>query len=404
MRKKWMIYGTLIVFALFFSINLYLFDKYDKSLSRTVISDSIIQVKQRDFTLFFPAKGVVSSPHVEKIFLPTDMNEVEKIFVRSGQEVQMGTPLFSLKSDQLDEQIEALANELTYWQQQQTEVEQSIKSLETDEQTQEETQEGQENSQALLIQQLQSEKREIESKIYDITNQKNYLQKKKEKQIVTSPAAGIVDNVELNKPHPFISIVSRPYLIKGTLSEMDLPKIKEGQRVNIIPLGQRKNTYSGTIMEIDKFPTQQKKESFYPFYVRLENDQASMPYGSHVSLSIILQESKNVPSIPKTSVVQKQKKHIVYKLSKNKAVARTVHLGLADGLEHEAVSGIRSGDWIIDHPPSSLYEGMTVSTPMKPDKIKKKYFRDFTKTDIASLIASGYFRTKTDAVEKMIKK
>ncbi|QSB49450.1 efflux RND transporter periplasmic adaptor subunit [Parageobacillus toebii] len=401
MRKKWMIYGTLIVFALFFSINLYLFDKYDKSLSRTVISDSIIQVKQRDFTLFFPAKGVVSSPHVEKIFLPTDMNEVEKIFVRRGQEVQMGTPLFSLKSDQLDEQIEALANELTYWQQQQTEVEQSIKSLETDAQTQE----GQENSQALLIQQLQSEKREIESKIHHINNQKTYLQKKKEKQIVTSPAAGIVDNVELNKPHPFISIVSRPYLIKGTLSEMDLPKIKEGQRVDIIPLGQRKNIYSGTITEIEKIPAQQKKESFYPFYVHLENNEASLPYGSHVSLSIILQESKNVPSIPKTSVVQKRKKHIVYKLSKDKADARTVQLGLADGLEHEAVSGIRSGDWIIDHPPSSLYEGMTISTPMKLDKIKKKYFRDFTKTDIVSLIASGYFRTKTDdAVAKMIKK
>jgi HlyD family secretion protein len=401
MRKKWMIYGTLIISAAFFSTNLYLFHKYDKSLSRTVISDSIIQVKQRDFTLFFPTKGVVSSPHVERIFLPSTMNDVEKIFVRRGQEVQMGTPLFSLKSDQLDEQIEELANELAHWQQQQNEVEQAIESLETDAQTQE----GQENSQALLMQQLQSEKREIESKIHHITNQKSNLEKKKEKQIVKSPTAGIVANVELNKPHPFISIVSRPYLIKGTLSEMNLPKIKEGQRVNIIPLGQRKNIYSGTITEIEKIPAQQKKESFYPFYVRFENNEASIPYGSHVSLSIILQESKNVPSIPKTSIVQKRKKHIVYKLSKGKADARVVQLGLADGLEQEAVSGIRPGDWIIDHPPSSLYEGMAVSTPMKPGKIKKKYFRDFTKTDIVSLIASGYFRTKTDdAVAKMIKK
>jgi HlyD family secretion protein len=401
MRKKWMIYGTLTVFALFFSINLYLFDKYGKSLSRTFISDSIIQVKQRDFTLFFPAKGVVSSLYVEKIFLPSNMNDVEKIFVRRGQEVQMGTPLFSLKSNQLDEQIEALANELTYWQQQQTEVEQSIKSLETDAQTQE----GQENSQELLIQQLQSEKRDIESKIYDITNQKNYLQKKKEKQIVTSPVAGIVDNVELNKPHPFISIVSRPFLIKGTLSEMDLPKIKEGQRVNIIPLGQRKNTYSGTIMEIDKFPAQQKKESFYPFYVHLENNEASLPYGSHVSLSIILQESKDVPSIPKTSIIQKKKKHIVYKLSKDKVDARSVQLGLADGLEREIASGIHAGDWIIDNPPSSLYEGMTISTPMEPGKIKKEYFRYFSKTDMASLIISGFFRTKTDdVIEKITKR
>jgi HlyD family secretion protein len=401
MRKKWMIHGTFIISAAFFSINLYLFHKYDKSLSRTVISDSIIQVKQRDFTLFFPTKGVVSSPHVERIFLPSKMNDVEKIFVRRGQEVQMGTPLFSLKSNQLDEQIEELTNELAHWQEQQNEVEQAITSLETDAQTQE----GQENSQALLMQQLQSEKREIESKIYHVTNQKSNLEKKKEKQIVKSPTAGIVANVELNKPHPFISIISRPYLIKGTLSEMNLPKIKEGQRVNIIPLGQRKNIYSGTITEIEKIPAQQKKESFYPFYVRLENNEASIPYGSHVSLSIILQESKNVPSIPKTSVVQKRKKHIVYKLSKNKADARIVQLGLADGLEQEAVSGIRPGDWIIDHPPSSLYEGMTVSTPMKLDKIKKNYFRDFTKTDIVSLIASGYFRTKTDdAVAKMIKK
>ncbi|WMT19826.1 efflux RND transporter periplasmic adaptor subunit [Parageobacillus toebii] len=401
MRKKWMIYGTLIVFSLFFSINLYLFDKYGKSLSRTFISDSIIQVKQRDFTLFFPAKGVVSSPHIEKIFLPTDMNEVEKIFVRRGQEVQMGTPLFSLKSNQLDEQIEELANELAFWQQQQNEVEQSIDSLKMDM----ETQEGQENSQALLIQQLQSEKREIESKIHHLTNQKAYLEKKKEKQIVKSPAAGIIDNVELNKPHPFISIVSRPYLIKGTLSEMELPKIKEGQRVKIIPLGQRKNIYSGTITEIDKIPTQQKKESFYPFYVHLENNEASLPYGSHVSLSIILQESKDVPSIPKTSIVQKRKKHIVYKLSKDKVDARSVQLGLADGLEREIVSGIHAGDWIIDNPPSSLYEGMTISTPMELGKIKKEYFRYFSKTDMASLITSGFFRTKTDdVIEKMMKK
>jgi HlyD family secretion protein len=401
MQKKWMIYGIFIISAVFFFINLYLFHKYDKSLSRTVISDSIIQVKQRDFSLFFPVKGVVSSPHVERIFLPSNMNDVEKIFVRRGQEVQMGAPLFSLKSDQLDEQIEELTNELAYWQQQQNEVEQSIKSLEMDAQAQKD----QENSQALLMQQLQSEKREIESKIYHMTNQKIYLQKKKEKRIVQSPATGIVANVELNKPHPFISVVSPPYFIKGTLSEMDLPKIKEGQRVNIIPLGQRENTYSGTIAEIDKVPAWQKKESFYPFYVRLENNQASIPYGSHVSLSIILQESKNVPSIPKTSVVQKRKKHIVYKLSKGKADARIVHLGLTDGLEQEAVSGIRPGDWIIDRPLSSLYEGATVSTPMKPGKIKKKYFRYFSKTDMAALIISGFFRTQTDdTVAKMIKK
>ncbi|WP_199426525.1 efflux RND transporter periplasmic adaptor subunit [Thermaerobacillus caldiproteolyticus] len=405
MYKKWILYSVIAICIALISINTYLLYTKEEPSHRTMITRSIVPVKKSNFQLFFPTKGVVTAPYIEKVFIPSDLETIDKILVRSGQEVQAGTPLLVQKSNQINEQIEQLEHEMTYLQQQLEDIEQSIQHVETDNQMAEQ----QEGINTMILQQLQSEKRAIETKINNVSNQKVYLEKQKEKQLIKSPITGIVEKVELKEQHPFISIISPPYLIESTLSEMDLTKIKKGQQVKISPFGQHDHRYMGNVVEIGKIPIHapslSNKESRYPFYVRIENDEQSLPYGSHVSLSVILKESKNALSIPKKSIVQKEKKPIVYTISKGKVKKCEVEIGLSNGLQQEVITGLHDHDWVISNPPSSIKENMLVAKPLELKKIQRADLRYLSKKEILSLIIAGFFRTNVQpTVEKIAEK
>jgi HlyD family secretion protein len=397
MVKKWLLPSAIAISILFVAVNTYVIFK--KDFSRTTITDSIASIKKEDFQQFLPGKGLVVASNVKKVFIDTQPGAIDQVLVKKGQSIQNGTPLVQLKNDDIDHQITKLESKINELKNQLEEIEQSIRDLENYKQDRFEKDEEyaalQETEILGEIQELQSEQRMIDLKIKDYESELDVLEKKKQKFVVKSNTVGIVEKVHLEGNYPYISILTPPYLIEGEISEFHLKKIKEGQKVKITSSVDPKTEYTGKVVEISKLPstkpTLHNKESFYPYYVEFEKDE-KLPYGSHVQLAIIMKESENALSIPKTAVIRKGKKEFVYVLKNGKLEKHKIKLGISNGTRHEVTSGLNEGDWIIANPSKSIKEGMLVASPLQMEKIEKKLLKQFSKSNIAELILKGFLK------------
>jgi HlyD family secretion protein len=398
MYKKWILPSMISASLLLTGINTYFLYKNKEIFKRVAISQTIDPVDKKDFQLSLSTKGVVTASDEKKVFIDSQSETVEQVLVKRGQSVEVGTPLVQFKNDEIDHQISQLEKKMSQLQTQSQEIEQSIRDLEAFKQnvTQETSFSKEETDLLIEIRELETEKRMLEMNMQHLEEEIDYLEKKKQKYVLKSNVTGIVEEVQLQGNHPFISILVPPYLIEGEVSEFNLNKVKEGQTVKIYPSVDRNNEYHGIIAAVSKLPSTQptlhKKESFYPFYVELKEKSDRLPYGSHAYLSIILKESKNAPSIPKTAVVREGKRKFVYVVNNGKIEKQKVKLGISNGSNQEVISGLTSEDWIITQPSSSMKEGMLVSTPLQVEKLQKETIKQLSKTEWAYSLLKGFLK------------
>jgi HlyD family secretion protein len=399
MYKKWILPSAIAASMLLIGVNTYFLYNKNEIFHKTVISESIVPINKEDFQLFLQTKGLVAPSDIKKVFINTQSETIEQVLVKKGQLIQTGTPLVQLRNEDIDYQISSLENKLSKLQTQAQEIEQSIRDLEEYRQSLEQDEEdksAQETNLLSEIRQLQTEQRAIEMKINDVASEKDYLEKQKQNNVIKSNTNGVVEKVQLEGDHPFISIVTPPYIIEGELSEFNLHKVTEGQKVKVNSLADRKTTYTGKITAISKIPTNQptlrEKESFYPFYVELEEKAEDLPYGSHVQLAIIVKESEDALSIPKTAVTQEGKNQFVYAIKNGKIKKQKVKLGIMNGSKQEIVSGLKSGDWIIAKPSSFIKEGMLVASPLQVQKVQKNKIKQLSRTELSYLVLKGFLK------------
>jgi HlyD family secretion protein len=399
MFKKWLLPSAIVVSILLVGANTYVLLKKDETFSRTTITDSITSIKKEDFQLFLPGKGLVVASNIKKVFIDTQPGMIDQVLVKKGQSIQTGTPLVQLKNDDIDHQISQLESKINELQNQLDEIEQTIRDLENYKQdllqNEEEYIALQETEILGEIRELQTEQRMMDLKIKDYESEVDVLEKKKQKFVIKSNTAGIVEEVHLEGNYPFISILTPPYLIEGEISEFHLKKIEEGQKVKITSSLDPKTEYTGKVMEISKLPstipTLHNKESFYPYYVEFDKNE-KLSYGSHVQLAIVMKESENALSIPKTAVIRQGKKEFVYVVKNGKLEKHKIKLGISNGTRQEVTSGLSESDWIIANPPTSIKEGMLVASPLQAEKIEKKLLKQLSKSKIAELILKGFLK------------
>jgi HlyD family secretion protein len=399
MFKKWLLPSAIVVSILLVGANTYVLLKKDETFSRTTITDSITSIKKEDFQLFLPGKGLVVASNIKKVFIDTQPGMIDQVLVKKGQSIQTGTPLVQLKNDDIDHQISQLESKINELQNQLDEIEQTIRDLENYKQdllqNEEEYVALQETEILGEIRELQTEQRMMDLKIKDYESELDVLEKKKQKFVIKSNTAGIVEEVHLEGNYPFISILTPPYLIEGEISEFHLQKIEEGQKVKITSSLDPKTEYTGKVMEISKLPstkpTLHNKESFYPYYVEFDKNE-KLSYGSHVQLAIIMKESENALSIPKTAVIRQGKKEFVYVVKNGKLEKHKIKLGISNGTRQEVTSGLSESDWIIANPSTSIKEGNLVASPLQAEKIEKKLLKQLSKSKIAELILKGFLK------------
>lgn len=331
--------------------------------------------------------GVIVSENIIKI--EKDANRtIGKVFVKAGDEVTSGDVLFSYDAElqrlELDKQkieLERMVSENSDIKSQIADLEKKMSSASKDQQLQ----------YTVEINSLKAQYKEgeynIKIKRRDIAEAESNIANTD----VTAPVSGRVTAVNESgtdnngSPLPYITIQqSGAYRVKGTVNELNRPKIYEGAAVTIQSRTDPDQVWSGTVSKIDtENPVQnggsqwgglisdtmdggsQTASSSYPFYVDLA-DSAGLLLGQHVYImpsmgASIMGEGIWLPSFyvcfeteskgkddSGTDEVNDTRAYVWAADKHGKLEQRTVYLGDQDPAtgSYEIVSGLSMEDYI----------------------------------------------------------
>lgn len=143
--------------------------------------------------------------------------------------------------------------------------------------------------------------------------------------------------------------------IELLVNEKQLSKLVVGQETNIyVPL--LSQTFSGTIFNINLYPSSQSSQTQYPVTVRFtdlsSSDYKTLRLGMKTIVNVSLDE-KTALLIPLSSVKSIGDKDMVMISEKNRVKAlREVTLGATHGVYVEVISGLQPGEEILEHHPA----------------------------------------------------
>ena len=167
--------------------------------------------------------------------------------------------------------------------------------------------------------------------------------------VLTAPFDGVVANLfakqfnTASTSDVFCSIIdTRTLEAAFTVLESELPLIKTGDRVEVAPFALSDVTADGRISEInplvDKDGMVQVKAAV--------NDKGKLFEGMNVRVSIHRSLGKQLV-VPKSAVVLRSGKQVVFTLTEDKAYWNYVHTGLENADSYTIIDGLKEGDIVI---------------------------------------------------------
>ena len=314
--------------------------------------------------------GVVEAQKLMNFKKSSD-KPIETIYVKEGDSVEKGTPLFKynvshsendIASANLD--IEGLNNEIAV--------------LRSSEQTTE------------IQLQIEEKNLEIRQKQAEIAK----LQKEIDQSIVKSTIKGVVKKVndggtdQSGAELPIVSITETgEFRVKGKVSEQSISFITKGQKVIIRSRVDESKTWGGSISNIETEPQSERhnedmfaggssegseKSSVYPFYITLDSTEDLM-LGQHVFIEPV---SEGQVAPPKEGlwldmslfVTDENGKSFVWSSKNGKLIKKDVELGEVneETFSVEVKSGLSKDDFVT-WPDETFKEGMKVSEPSEGD-------------------------------------
>ena len=321
--------------------------------------------------------GVVEAQSTVEIQVDTSKT-VKEIYVAVGDEVQAGDLLFSYDSDAIVLEIDQLKLDI---QRLESTISSNYTEIQDLRQQQASAPADMQLEYSLNIQTLQNE---ISSCQYSIKSKQNELASKRaslENTDVAAKVSGTVtavpskgdstDYMEGQNSNSFKIMESGEYLIKCTISELNLQMISQGAPV-VIESRVDDKQWSGTIKSIDTSNTAGantdemgpvmegggESASKYYFYVSPDNSEGLF-LGRHVIVSLGGAKKAAGLYISGFFVCDAETDPYVWKDENGKLVKQPVTLGEFDEelYEYRIASGLEATDYIA-YPDETLREGM----------------------------------------------
>ena len=291
-------------------------EKGSGSTSNAVFVDSVGTITGLTGSggLFSKYSGVVEPQKTEKIQLTSGLT-VKKNYVSVGDEVQVGTKLFSYDTDDAQDKITQLEIDIENY-------EISIKSSESQvAQLEKERAKVKDDEKLSYTTQIMTTQNNIKRYQYEMKSKQAEMENLK-KQIanadVTSPIQGIIKSISSNTggddssdtsssmnsdnedSSAYMTIMATgEYRIKGKINEQNMSEISEGMDMIVYSRVDETQTWKGTLTTIDKESNSSNSNSSYsfgdsgdssmtssstyPFYVELDSSDGLM-LGQHVYL------------------------------------------------------------------------------------------------------------------------
>ncbi|MGJ3197394.1 efflux RND transporter periplasmic adaptor subunit [Peribacillus frigoritolerans] len=415
MSGKWKIAAVSIASIVLITVNLYLIEKKESKVERTVFVENWTKVKKDTITDTIQKNGVIKPVEEYDIYFDAKKNDFKKFLVKEGDAITAGSSLFEYKTSELDALKANLEAEKTAAEGEIAGIEEYIGKLRSYQGTvtsepNAAIDESVEKNLNIDITTSSSDliKSNIEQEMYKQELEKNRLDEKVkmldaklssiEEQssaiVTTSEADGVVKSINKNLNNPIISIVSTNVAIEGDFSEEEMKKAEVGMTIKASSSDSKKSL-KGKIGRIHSYPAEEpslKKENRFPFQALIEpegEETETLLVGSKVNLTVITNEKAGVPSIP-IEAVHYQKQPYIYKLTNKGHVDKHyITKGLKAEGKQEIIKGPSIGDVILLKPNVAVKNHSYFITPIQFEKVKAGTYKKFTSREKVRYLLLG---------------
>lgn len=413
--KKW----TAIIFiALFVAVNVYLILMKDSEIARSEYIHEWRTVQKQNLVLSTERAGVVAPAEEEYVYFQQGAGDFEQFFVKVGDQVSTGTPLFEYSPRNLEATIEQFEAEITKLQSEQFGLQENIRNLESIEQSLRQVEVEEEENENLSNKAVAST---IEAQIYEKELQLSRIEAEMDKfeeliansnshlgsLTVESPITGMVKEISHNLQNPVVTITSTDQHVKGLLAEEDLQEIQEGMKAIV---SGSFGKMDGVISKVSVTPEDDPQvgvKSEYEFVVQLqepeenvtedlseenlneteteEASQATIYTGSHVSVKIITEEVVDALTLPRET----NRLGEIYVLKSNGTIEkRPVQMGITINGVYEITSEAEEGELVV-YEPTRIRNNISFFTPLDLSHMSTQELKEMDKTEILKYLGRG---------------
>lgn len=175
--------------------------------------------------------------------------------------------------------------------------------------------------------------------------------------IITSPGSGIVSNITIvsgmmlgqSTSATRVAIVKmqgKP-LVTLNLSEIDILKVKQGQKAIITIDSLTGKTFSGKVASIDRIGTVTSGVTNYPVIIQFDTESEDLLPNMSVSANIINETKTDVLMVPTSAIKSDNNGNYVQVLKNNNPLSVSVEIGISNDTQTEIVSGLNEGEVVI---------------------------------------------------------
>lgn len=146
------------------------------------------------------------------------------------------------------------------------------------------------------------------------------------------------------------------------LTEIDVTKVKEGNKVTVTLDAFSGKTFTGKVISIDTTGVTSSGVTSYPAVVQLDSNEPNMLANMSAQANIITRVKEDVLKIPSSAVRTANGLATVQIMEKGKPVTVTVTIGDISDTESEVTSGLKVGDKVVTNTVSSTAAGTSRTT------------------------------------------
>ena len=328
--------------------------------------------------------GVVESENTWKVEKNSEKT-VKEVYVEVGQEVQVGTPLFSYDTEKFQSDLEQAQLDLERINNELSSMSTNINQLYKDKK------QASKDQQASITLEIQEAELELKRKEYEGKSKQAEIDKLNDNitnATVISEIAGVVKSINNDEnsagnyygdssDNAFLTVLATgDFRVKGQINEQNMNNgaLMEGSQVIVHSRVDENQTWTGTVTKIDRENAQtgnnnvysssgdgMTQSSNYPFYVQLDGTNGLM-LGQHVYIEpdIGQQEIKTGIWLSDSFINDIDSTPYVWADNGNgKLEKRSVTLGTYDEnmMEYQITDGLKEDD-AITFPEDGLEEGM----------------------------------------------
>jgi HlyD family secretion protein len=141
-------------------------------------------------------------------------------------------------------------------------------------------------------------------------------------------------------------------LLKGTVDEIDVGKLKEGMDVQIKVGALPNDTIKGKLKFISLKANKKDNSTVFPIEIEVPKAQnAKLRAGYSANANIIIQKKEKILMLPERVVTfRNDSAFVLISTGDKKEEEKNIKTGLSDAINVEVISGLKEGDSVLEKP------------------------------------------------------